>query len=135
MKVALTKGYLVKLWNLLNPYLKKPEFIVILGDSVVGSPDLSTLKTQLEDFKSIIWSNFPSQCIFPVIGNHEIGKGCDNSGPEEIFTSIYSDLKPEGALDVYNNTVYYKDFYNTRIIVLNFMKITIIISLSLIYKM
>lgn len=116
---GINKKVLYKIMKLIKALSKKPEFIVILGDSVAGSPDLNVLKSQLTNFKEIISADFSHNKIIPVIGNHEIGKGCDNSEPEKIFANIYKDLEPDGKLCDYNNTVYYKDFFNARIIVLN----------------
>lgn len=38
---------------------------------------------------------------------------------EKILQQFYYNLSPNDSLKHYNQTVYYKDFYNTRIIVLN----------------
>ena len=100
----------------LNP---KPEFMVMLGDTVAGNIDEEILIKQLFDLKDIINAHTPEILLIPVIGNHEVNINPEDTIYEKIISQFYKNLKPDGFLENFNKTVYYKDFENTRIIVLN----------------
>ncbi|MGN0144041.1 MAG: metallophosphoesterase family protein [Clostridium sp.] len=100
----------------LNP---KPEFMVMLGDTVAGNIDEEVLIRQLFDLNDIINSHIPDIFLIPVIGNHEVNNIPLDDTYEKIISQFYYNLKPDGFLENYNKSVYYKDFENTRIIVLN----------------
>ena len=106
---------MLKISNL-NP---KPECMVMLGDTVAGNLDEEILIKQLFDLKDIIHKYTPNIKLIPVIGNHEVNINPQDYVYEKILSQFYHNLKPDGLLDGYNKSVYYKDFENTRIIVLN----------------
>lgn len=97
----------------------KPEFIVMCGDTVAGSNKKDLLAFQLNNLKDLIYKYHPKIPLIPVIGNHEVNIEPIDDRFEKIFSQIYSNLIFDNSLEGYNNTVYYKDFGNTRIIVLN----------------
>ena len=97
----------------------KAEFIVVCGDSVAGSSNGEVLSSQLKAFRSIVERYHPNKPLIPVVGNHEVNIEPTDDRYEKIFSSIYSDVSPIGFLKDYNKTVYYKDFNDTRLIVLN----------------
>lgn len=100
----------------LNP---KPEFMIMLGDTVKGSLDEEILKNQLIDLNNLINKYTPEIKLLPVIGNHEVNIIPTDDRFEKIVSKFYCDLNPTSYLKNYNNTVYCKDFNNLRIIVLN----------------
>jgi len=97
----------------------KAEFVVVCGDSVAGSSKEEVLFSQLKAFRSIVERYHPNKPLIPVVGNHEVNIEPTDDRYEKIFSSIYSDVSPIGFLKDYNKTVYYKDFDDTRLIVLN----------------
>ena len=97
----------------------KPECMIMLGDTVAGSFDEEILIKQLFDLKDIIHEHIPQINLIPIIGNHEVNIEPKDDSYEKIICQFYYDLKPDGFLQGYNKSVYYKDFENTRIIVLN----------------
>lgn len=101
----------------LNP---EPEFIVMCGDTVAGSPNKEVLKLQLTDLKNIIEKYHPGKQLIPVVGNHEVNITPEDDKFEKAFSQFYDNLIPNKfTLDNYNKTVYYIDFEDTRLIVLN----------------
>lgn len=101
----------------LNP---KPEFIVMCGDTVAGSPKEEVLKSQLTDLKNIIEKYHHGKQLIPVVGNHEVNITPEDDKFEKAFSQFYDNLIPNKfTLDNYNKTVYYIDFEDTRLIVLN----------------
>lgn len=100
----------------LNP---KPDFIVMCGDSVAGSMEEAILRDQLKRLRSLIEKYHPGLHLMPVAGNHEVNTMSLDDRYEKILSQVYSDFIPDGCLKDYNNTVYYKDFGDTRLIVLN----------------
>ncbi|MCR1951142.1 metallophosphoesterase [Clostridium sp. DSM 100503] len=98
----------------------KPEFIVMCGDTVAGNPKEELLKLQLIDFKNIIEKYHPGKPLIPVIGNHEVNITPEDYKLEKAFSEFYDNSIPtDTTLDGYNKTVYYVDFEDTRLIVLN----------------
>lgn len=85
----------------------QPDFILFLGDMVSGG---SRLSKQLESWKGIISDYYSINLVVPSIGNHE--------GNETIFSDAFNYL-PNEQLSGYQRTVYYFDYLNTRVIVLN----------------
>lgn len=101
----------------LNP---EPEFIVMCGDTVAGSNKEEILKSQLIDLKNIIEKYHPGKPLVPVVGNHEVNITPEDDRFEKIFSEFYDNLIPnDTSLENYNKTVYYIDFNDTRIIVIN----------------
>ncbi|MBC2581186.1 metallophosphoesterase [Clostridium sp. DJ247] len=100
----------------LNP---KPQYMVVLGDSIAGHSNIEIMKTQLDTFSDLIKDyNFFDE-IIPVIGNHEVNNEPEDYSKETIFIENFPNLNVGEFLDGYNKTVYYLDVFNTRIIVLN----------------
>ena len=96
------------------------QFIVICGDSVAGGKDSSILKRQLNDFKSIICKYHGNIRLLPVIGNHEVNIVPKNDLYEKEFKNFYDDMiNDDTSLLNHNKTVYYTDFENIRLIILN----------------
>ncbi len=100
----------------LNP---EPEFIVMCGDTVAGSSKEETLAFQLKDLRALVEKYHPHKPLIPVVGNHEVNIDPIDNRYEKIFSNIYSDSILDNFLENYNKTVYYKDFHDTRLIVLN----------------
>jgi 3',5'-cyclic AMP phosphodiesterase CpdA len=57
--------------------------------------------------------------IIPAAGNHEVVSPAKCGAYEKILSRVYGDFAPDGYLEGYNGTVYYKDFEDVRLIVLN----------------
>lgn len=100
----------------LNP---QPEFIVMCGDSVAGSMEEEVLTVQLKRLRKLIEEYHSKISIIPVAGNHEVNTASIDDRYEKTFSKIYCDFVPDCLLQNYNKTAYYKDFDDTRIIVLN----------------
>lgn len=96
-----------------------PQFMVMCGDTVAGSNKEEILTFQLNNLRSIIEKYHPNLPLIPVVGNHEVNIEPIDDRFEKILCQTYSDLKPSGFLDGYNKTVYYLDFEDTRLIILN----------------
>lgn len=96
-----------------------PQFIVMCGDTVAGSNKEEILTFQLNRLKSIVEKYHPNMLLLPVVGNHEVNIEPIDDRFEKIFSHVYRDLNPSEFLDGYNRTVYYIDFGDTRLIVLN----------------
>ena len=108
--------------NILNKTSKlnpEPKFIVVCGDSIAGSTNEKVYKNQLNNFKRILNNYHPKILILPVIGNHEVNITPEDDKYELLFKDIYKDFNPTEYLEEYNKTVYYMDFNDSRIIVLN----------------
>lgn len=57
--------------------------------------------------------------MLPVIGNHEVNNTPKDCRYERVFNLLYRDMLPNTCLQGYNGTVYYVDFEDTRLIILN----------------
>ena len=117
---GINKKVLNNLLKSSKKYAPSPDFIVICGDSIAGSKDTNILKLQLEDFNSTINKHYPNTQLLPVIGDNEVNTNPTDNRFEKIFASIYDNMIPESNyLKEYNKTIYFLDFSNIRIIVLN----------------
>lgn len=116
---GINKKVITAIMNMTCKLAPKPEFIVICGDSVAGGSKEEITAAQLRDFRNLIGKYHPNTPLIPVVGNHEVNIEPMDDRYERIFNNIYSDLNPENYLEGYNKTVYYMDFNDTRIIVLN----------------
>lgn len=96
-----------------------PQFIVMCGDTVAGSNKEEVLIFQLNRLKNIIERYHPIKLLIPVIGNHEVNIEPTDDRFEKVLSQFYSDLTPDEFLMGYNKTVYYIDFGDTRLIILN----------------
>ncbi|ERI93435.1 Ser/Thr phosphatase family protein [Clostridiales bacterium oral taxon 876 str. F0540] len=97
----------------------EPEFIVLGGDNIAGSSDKAILVDQLEGFRKLIEKYYPHKPLLPIIGNHEVNNEPTDDSYEKVFQIFYSDMLPGTCLENYNNTSYYVDYGDTRLIILN----------------
>lgn len=96
-----------------------PEFIILCGDSVAGSQDDEIFVSQLEGLRELIYGYHPNILIIPAVGNHEVISQYKDDRLEKVFTKTYHDFTPDDFLKDYNKTVFFRDFDDTRLIVLN----------------
>lgn len=118
-KNGINEKVLKTIMNVTSKLKPAPEFIVMCGDTVAGSNKEEVLAFQLNNLRNIIQKYHPNKLLIPVIGNHEVNIEPIDDRFEKIFNQAYMYLKPHGFLDGYNKTVYYMDFENTRLIILN----------------
>lgn len=97
----------------------EPEFIVLGGDNIAGSSDKTILVNQLEGFRKLIEKYYPAKPLLPIIGNHEVNNEPIDDSYEKVFQMFYNDMLPDTCLEYYNNTAYYVDYGDTRLIILN----------------
>jgi hypothetical protein len=116
---GINKKVLIKLLRKTSELEPEAECIVLCGDTVAGSNNESELTDQLLDLRNLIEKFHPGKPLIPVIGNHEVNNEPIDDRFEKNFSKIYSDMLPDTCLDGYNKTVYYKDYENTRFIILN----------------
>ncbi|MBE6050447.1 MAG: calcineurin [Clostridium sp.] len=116
---GINKKILHSIMNQISNLNPKPEFMVLLGDTVAGGINEEILIKQLFELKDIINNYTPNITLLPVVGNHEVNIFPLNDSYEKILHQFYYNVHPNNSLKHYNQTVYYKDFFNTRIIVLN----------------
>lgn len=116
---GINKKVLHSIMHRISTLTPAPKCMIMLGDTVAGNLDEKILIKQLFDLKDIINQYTPQIKLVPVIGNHEVNINPENDVYEKILRQFYNDLNPDGSLEGYNNSVYYKDFENVRIIVLN----------------
>jgi hypothetical protein len=100
----------------LNP---EPDFIVLGGDNIAGSIDKEAHIDQFRRLKALIRHYYADKMLIPIVGNHEVNNNPTDDSYEKIFEKVYSDSLPDTCLEGYNNTVYYADVKNTRLIILN----------------
>lgn len=116
---GINKKVLTRLLQQTCKLMPKPECIILCGDNVAGSDKEEALANQLHDLRSLIEKYHWGIALIPVAGNHEVNIELEDDRYEKIFSSIYADMIPDTCLDGYNKTVYYADYENTRLIVLN----------------
>lgn len=116
---GVNKKILIKLLKITCKLAPKPDFIVLCGDNVAGSSEEEVLAGQLRGLRNLIEEYHYGKPLIPVIGNHEVNNEPKDDRFEKIFSKIYSDMLPDTNLEGYNGTVFYKDYENTRLIVLN----------------
>lgn len=116
---GINKKVLIKILNETRKLSPSPEFIVLCGDSVAGSSNEEVLVNQLQGLRSLIEKYHNEIPLIPVVGNHEVNNEPKDDSYEEIFSRIYSDMLPNTYLDGYNRTVFYVDYADTRLIILN----------------
>ncbi len=100
----------------LNP---PPRYIVFPGDLVSGSKNLQKLRGELKKFKRVFMEYFPIEILLPTVGNHEVGSGSPDDARQRVFSEVFSEYTADNFLRNYNRTVYYVDYLNTRLILLN----------------
>lgn len=112
----------VILENLLKESSKlipKPNCIILGGDNIAGSKIENELLYQFETLRNLIEKYYPEIPLVPVIGNHEVNNEPDDDIYEKIFSRIYNDMLPNTCLEDYNKTVFYVDYQDVRLIILN----------------
>jgi predicted MPP superfamily phosphohydrolase len=115
---GVNKTALTKILQLIKALTPQPEYIIVGGDLVGGNKDTTIYKSQLQTFKTIMSAYYPMNIILPAFGNHE-NVGNVNNTHEKIFGDIFNEFSKASALKGYNNTVYYVDDANVRLIILN----------------
>ncbi|WP_207751808.1 metallophosphoesterase family protein [Clostridium rhizosphaerae] len=97
----------------------EPEFIVLGGDNIAGSSDKAILVSQLQGFRALIEKYYSDKPLLPIIGNHEVNNEPIDNSYEKVFQMFYNYTLPDTCLEDYNNTAYYVDYGDTRLIILN----------------
>ncbi|MWC29647.1 DNRLRE domain-containing protein [Paenibacillus sp. MMS18-CY102] len=85
----------------------QPSFVVFTGDQVQGGSDV---ETELTDWKNIVDDYYPTNQVYPALGNHE--------HDETVFSNVFNYL-PSNQLAGYQRSAYYYDYGNARFFVLN----------------
>jgi hypothetical protein len=116
---GINEKILTKLLEESRKLVPEPEFIMLGGDNVAGSSEKDILASQLQGLRILINKYYPNKTLLPVIGNHEVNIEPSDDILEKVFAYNYRDTLPHTCLQGYNNTVYYSDYLDTRIIVLN----------------
>lgn len=116
---GINKKILTKLLETTSKLTPDPDFIVLCGDNVAGSSMKEILAEQLQNLRDLIQKYHHEALLIPVIGNHEVNNEPVDDRYEGTFSKIYNDMLPDTYLDGYNNTVFYFDYEDTRLIVLN----------------
>ena len=111
----------------------KPKFILFSGDLILGRSDRNTVETQLNAWKDIIDDvmglNYSKRRVFPAFGGHErIANTTTFPDVYAAFSTVFDPvnesfigMSTSEYLDQsqYGNTVYYFDYANSRVFVLN----------------
>jgi len=118
-KSGINEKVLKKIMNESTKIEPAPQFIVVCGDTVAGSSKEEVLASQLSRFRNIIENYHPNKLLLPIVGNHEVNIKPIDDRFEKVLSQIYNNLIPDSHLEGYNKTVYYKDFEDTRLIILN----------------
>lgn len=116
---GINKNILMKLLKKTCNLTPEPEFIILCGDSVAGSSKEEELTFQLQGLRNLIEKYHMGKQLIPVIGNHEVNNEPKDDRYERVFSKIYGDTLPNTYLDGYNRTVFYVDYEDTRLIILN----------------
>jgi predicted phosphodiesterase len=96
-----------------------PDFIIHLGDLTAGSTNINKHRSMLEGFINKFTDMEIKSVILPVFGNHEEGENPKDNSSETVFGEVFREFLLDGELEGYNRTVYFKDMYNIRFIILN----------------
>ena len=116
---GINKKILSKLLNESSKLTPNADYIILGGDNVAGSNIENVLTNQLKDLRNLIEKYYYKTPLIPVIGNHEVNNEPKDDKYERIFSTIYNDMLPNTSLDGYNKTVFYVDFEDVRLIILN----------------
>jgi Icc protein len=115
---GVNKPALAKILQLIKGLSPQPEYIITAGDLVGGADSDSAFLSQLQSFKSIFTAYYPINKILPGFGNHEdIGE--TNNSHDKIFQNFFNGFPETSSLSTYDNTAYYLDVGNVRLIMLN----------------
>lgn len=116
---GINKVILEKLLKESCKLIPKPDCIVLGGDNVAGSKIENELICQFDTLRNLINKYYSQTPLIPVIGNHEVNNEPKDDKYEKIFSRIYNDMLPNTYLEDYNKTVFYVDYGDVRLIVLN----------------
>lgn len=116
---GINKDILEKLLKESCKLIPKPNCIVLGGDNIAGSKIEPELVYQFQNLRNLINKYYSKTPLIPVIGNHEVNNEPKDDKYEKIFSRIYDDMLPNTCLEDYNNTVFYVDYEDVRLIVLN----------------
>jgi 3',5'-cyclic-AMP phosphodiesterase len=116
---GINKKILIKLLDESCKLTPKADFIVLGGDNIGGSSIGNILANQLQTLRDLIEKYYPGIPLIPVVGNHEVNNEPKDDSCERIFERIYYDMLPNTYADGYNKTVFYVDYEDVRLIVLN----------------
>lgn len=116
---GINKKILSKLLNESSKLTPNADYIILGGDNVAGSNIENVLTNQLKDLRNLIEKYYYKTPLIPVIGNHEVNNEPKDDKYERIISTIYNDMLPNTSLDGYNKTVFYVDFEDVRLIILN----------------
>jgi hypothetical protein len=112
-------GINAKVLNKIMASIKKlapqPKFIVIPGDLVSGATSYEKVKSQLQNFKSLVTKYYPETFFYPGGGNHEVSYGVNG---DKALNEVFPDYKAVFLKD-YNRTAYYFDNAGSRFFMLN----------------
>lgn len=116
---GINEGVLTKILKRTGKLNPRPEFIVLCGDSVAGDHEEEVLTSQLKRLKKLIHKYHPNILLIPAAGNHEVITASKDDSHEKTLSTVYPDFVPDCSLENYSKTVCYKDFDDTRLIILN----------------
>ena len=116
---GINKKILIKLLNESCKLTPNADFIVLGGDNIAGSSIDNVLAHHLQTLRDLIEKYFPGIPLIPVVGNHEVNNEPKDDSCERIFRRIYNDMLPNTYVDGYNKTVFYVDYEDVRLIILN----------------
>jgi len=116
---GINKEILEKLLKESCKSIPKPNCIVLGGDNIAGSKIEPELICQFQNLRNLVNKYYSRTPLIPIIGNHEVNNEPKDNKHEKLFSRIYDDMLPNTCLEDYNNTVFYVDYEDTRLIVLN----------------
>ena len=98
----------------------QPQFVFFPGDMVRGmDTSYSGMTHQYTVWKNAVTAYYPISIFYLGVGNHETNNGDIHSHAEIAFADIFPEFKPTEELLGYNRTVYYLDYDNSRLFMLN----------------
>ncbi|MDI6783043.1 MAG: metallophosphoesterase [bacterium] len=98
----------------------QPQFVFFPGDMVRGmDTSYSGMTHQYTVWKNTVTAYYPISFFYLGMGNHETYNGHPDSQAERAFVDIFSEFKATEFLPGYNRTVYYLDYDNSRLFMLN----------------
>lgn len=111
---GVNKPALTKILQLIKELTPQPEYIIAGGDLVGGANSDSAFLSQLQNYKDIFTAYYPINMLLPGFGNHEVG-----NSHEKLFQDFFKGFPETASVPGYDNTAYYLDVGNVRLIMLN----------------
>lgn len=111
---GVNKTALTKILQLIKGLTPQPEYIITGGDLVSGADSDSKFLSQLQNYKNIFTTYYPINMLLPGFGNHEVGDSHD-----KLFQDFFKGFPKTTSVPGYDNTAYYLDVGNIRLIMLN----------------